>query len=144
MIVASPVLSLNDRTIPRWQTVVPSTDHHKVCSNIPLYVFSRCPPTDTCKGPSFLRWSVLHNRSGCQRPFFKGLLLFLSVFWRTSTMDHYTLEVPYCSTVMTVRDPFPMGLHDRNWRWTVIVTMSCLAYPIILVRNILSGVSTST
>ena len=41
----------------------------------------------------------------------KGVLVFLCVLQRTSTMDRHTLGDPSYITAMTVRDPSPKGLH---------------------------------
>ena len=75
-------------------------------------IFSKCPPTDTCDGPSF------HDGSSCttvlviRDPIPKCLLLFPSVLLRTSTTDRHTLDVPSRITVMTVRYPSPKGFHN--------------------------------
>ena len=58
-----------------------------------------------------LRWSILHNRSGCQRPRFSGSLsISLSLPKRTSTTDCHTHDGLSCTTVLVVRDTVPKGL----------------------------------
>ena len=86
------------------------TDHRQglvasLTRNTPLFIFSKCPPTDICDGPSFPRWSFLHSRYGCQRPYLLGSLTFSKC---PLTDIHNGLS---CTTVKMVRDLFPMGLH---------------------------------
>ena len=66
--------------------------------------FSKCPPTDTCHGPSCTTVLVVKD------PIPKGLSPFLSVLQRTHATDHQFHDGPSCTTVLVVRDPIPKDL----------------------------------
>ena len=84
MIVASSVLSLNGRTRPRWRTVVPTTDHHRVRPNIPNTPLSNILQVST---NGHMRWTVFPKmvRPAHMFWFSETLLLRLSnIFWVSS------------------------------------------------------------
>ena len=117
---ASPVLSLNDRTRPRWLTVVPTTDRHWVRSNSPNTPLTNFLQVST---NGHIRGTVVPMKVHPAQPFWLLETLFLRVshFFKVSSNGHmWQIVIP-----TTARPAQPFWLSETLFQRVSLYFSKC-------------------